>query len=665
MRHNAVNEPIGGRTFQRDREDSSPNGRRRTEEMKFQDRIARLHENTDKLAAAFLEPSKDKRGFICPCGHGSGTSKKKNKNSGDGIRFTREGRWHCFACGHKGDIVEMYQYKYNLPLKQAMDELETMLGVVPDVEPPPERKDNKKSPEWVKAEFNKLSFSPLKADFRGLSMETLAKYGAKGCKAFKNPLYAGTSKGPRAAVVFPTAEDCYFVRALEHKDGELCDKWDVGGKMPFNLKALQSGQPVFLTEGVIDALSIIEAGGEAIGISGTDGIGILCDLLKKTPSPSGLLLAPDNDDAGRQAMDDWGRELDAVGVKYDVVDTVRLYGGQKDANDALCQDKGAFKQRIAEVYASKMQLINPWAAGVSNLVDRVESGAYEPIPTGVAAIDKMLGGGFQKQQTVVLIAPPATGKTSFCQELMEDMARHNKDFTCLYFCFEMAREQLQARSVSRIMREHGHDVSSLDELQGKLGWREGVRLYEQEVGGRVAYYGLGSGLSSSRIEDVEGVISDGLRYNAYTGRPAPFIVLDYLQLIEVEGKEEQEAIKATMARMKGIAVRNDTVVLAIGANNRETNKKGEVSMYGGRGSSSIEYGADIVLCLAETDSLETERTVSSKKLSLVMPKGRFYDPSCRADFEFNGKYSEFVPVDDWGQACGKKESRNCDDLFNL
>jgi replicative DNA helicase len=40
----------------------------------------------------------------------------------------------------------------------------------------------------------------------------------------------------------------------------------------FNAKALQQNNPIFITEGEIDALSIIEAGGEAVGLGGTSNI---------------------------------------------------------------------------------------------------------------------------------------------------------------------------------------------------------------------------------------------------------------------------------------------------------------------------------------------------------------------------------------------------------
>lgn len=632
-------------------------------------RLERLHENTLTLAGAFLEPSKDGKGFICPCGHGKGDARKKGqKNQGDGITFTVEGRWHCFACGHMGDIVELYQYRHGVDFNKAVDELEAMLGFAPVCEPAPKQQQAGKTDEEVINEFEKLTFSPIKQAYRGISPELLAEYGAKGCREFQNPKKAGTYHGPRPAVVFPTSDGRYFVRACEHSDNERTDKWDIGGKRPFNLEALQSGRPVFVVEGVIDAMSIIEAGGEAIGLSGTDGIDKLTEALKESPFPNGLLLAADNDDAGNKAGKTWETKIKAAGVECEILDTKNLFGGAKDANEALQADSDGLKHRIAEILAHKAEIRNPWAAGVDDLVKSVESGNFEPIPTGIKNVDSVLGGGFVAKQLVVLGAEPGKGKTSFVQQLVESMAHDKADFSVLYFCFEMDRGQLQARSISRLLHGMGRDLSALDVMRGKYGWREGVEAYEKETAGKVAYFGLGSGLHTSELEEVLRLMQDGVSYNIRMGRPSPFVVIDYLQLVDVKGKDEQEALKTVMERLKEFAVKNNTVVIGITAHNRESNKNGEVSLYSGRGSSSIEYGADIVLGLAYTELLDNKKledVQNKNQISLVMTKGRFSKQDARADFEFNGKYSEFVPVNLEGRPVGKKDAAAINSLLEL
>lgn len=334
---------------------------------------------------------------------------------------------------------------------------------------------------------------------------------------------------------------------------------------------------------------------------------------------------------------------------------------QKDYDNKLIEEEPA------PSVIRQAEPMNPWAVGMLDLVENVEKGAYQPIPTGVKNFDDLLGGGFMSQWLVTISAPPGEGKSAFSQWLVEQMARNKGDFTALYFCFEMSRPQLQARSIARLLHEHGRELSTLDIMRGAKGWREGVDLYEKETGGRVAYYGMGSGLNDNSLAEMKKIMLEGVKYNASIGRPAPFVVVDYIQLVQVAGKEEQEAIKEVMGSLKKFAVAYNTVVIGVVANNRESNKAREVSMYTGRGSSSLEYGADVCLAIANTDEIGERKPekVDKTKKTLQVTKGRFLEAEKKADFKFNGAYAEFTPLDRWGEPATAKQSREYDSMFNF
>lgn len=621
-----------------------------------------IKQNYFTLATAFLERAKDGKTFVCPaCGRGGNGSSHR-----DGLKLGEGGVFGCFSCHAKGgDIIDLYQLKTGVDYKTAINELGTMAGYLPKVEPP---KTDKKSVEQVRAEFRQLGFTPMQEDYRGISKDLLNEYGVKHCQKFKNPKRAGTFYGERQAVVFPTSGGNYFVRAYEHKTSELCDKWDIGDKVPFNLQALKSGRPVFVVEGVIDALSIIQAGGQAIGLSGTNGIGGLVAALKETSSPMGLLLAADNDDAGTKASAEWLRELKKIGVDCEVVDTAKLFGGKKDANEALQADKDGLRQRIAETYIRKANVINPWAGGITTLMQKVAADAYQPIPTGIKCIDNVLDDGFMVQQLIAIGAPPAMGKTAFCQWLIESMAMNKPDFSAMYICYEMSREQLQARGISRYSHEKGRNFTAKDILRGRAGWADCARMYQQDIGGKVVYMGRGSGLNTNSLKELLRVMQDGLKYRAMIGQPAPFIVVDYLQLVDAGKKDETESLKIIMGALKDFAVKHNTVIIGIMANNRASNKAGGVSMDSGRGSSSLEYGADIVLGLTYTELLDgskAEEVTDKNRRSLATTKGRFFSPDKRADFVFNGAYSMFTPVETLGTPVGKKQGKQINSMLDF
>lgn len=80
-------------------------------------------------------------------------------------------------------------------------------------------------------------------------------------------------------------------------------------------------RPIFLVEGAIDALSIIEAGGRAIGLNSTSNVPKLLEYLKKNRTQRTFCLCLDADKAGREAegkLADGLRELNIAFVTADI-----------------------------------------------------------------------------------------------------------------------------------------------------------------------------------------------------------------------------------------------------------------------------------------------------------------------------------------------------------
>ena len=154
---------------------------------------------------------------------------------------------------------------------------------------------------------------------------------------------------------------------------------------------------------------------------------------------------------------------------------------------------------------------------------------------------------------------------------------------------------------------------------------------------------------------------------------APCVVLDYLQLLEGEPKQEQtEVTKRAVKELKDYAIRYNTVVFVIMANNRESNKSGQASMDSGRDTSAIEYTADTMLQLAYTASIrekkserltpdqilstadEQERQRLKSDVTLRVVKKRNGEPGQSMRFYFDGANSRYTPY-----------SARCDDFARL
>jgi replicative DNA helicase len=197
-----------------------------------------------------------------------------------------------------------------------------------------------------------------------------------------------------------------------------------------------------------------------------------------------------------------------------------------------------------------------------------------------------------------------------------------------------------------------------------------VALYQKEIADKVAYLGLGNGLSTSSLDELVAQIYNGMRYNQAIGRPAPFVFVDYVHLVSVQNKNEFEAVPIVMSRLKKIAMDFNTVVIGIMAQNRESNKAGIVSMFTGRGSGSLEYSGDVMLSLAYTETLDTttkpEEVQDKSKRSIVLTKGRFVGEDSRVDFDFDGKHSNFIPLDSLsGKPASNKENKDLNSLLGL
>lgn len=244
----------------------------------------------------------------------------------------------------------------------------------------------------------------------------------------------------------------------------------------------------------------------------------------------------------------------------------------------------------------------------------IQTEEYRPVRTGVDGIDKALDGGFTRKTLVTLGAAPGMGKTALAQWIFEGMARNGSDV--LYINLEMSREQLIARSLSRMVyNDTGEDVSALSILRG-YKWTEEQRetvgnawkKYREEVAPHFIYNPNTTnhiGLMTDGAEDPTGAgILPTLRRVAEAskkaGKEAPIVCVDYLQIIETSQRDQIEGIKQVISALKGFAIQYNTIVFLVLANNRASNKEGRSDMESSRDTSAIEYSGDVMLGLTYT-----------------------------------------------------------------
>ena len=460
-----------------------------------------------------------------------------------------------------------------------------------------------------------------------------------------------------------------------------------GAEPLFNGSALYSSDIVFVTEGALDAISIAQAGGAAVALNGT-GFSKLIDQLKKKPTAAAIVLCLDNDDAGRTATAAIGAALDEIGA-FCVTGTAAIMGEaqdpqdpeyRKDPNevlqrsgaDALQQavtetaDETRRQYRMAAQAADAERQQRTGAGMVDAFLQAVQTRKYEPMPTGITDIDRAIGGGFIRQQLVLLGAAPGAGKTALAQWIFEGMAKRGT--ACVYLNLEMSREQILARSFARLAARRGHKIRTTTILQG-YNWTDEQRAaimdaageYRDTIAPRMIYNPDGV---TANLDSILAYIEAEAQRAEKAEMPAPCVVLDYLQIVSGEPREDAASvIKRAVSGLKDYAMKHNTLVFVIIAHNRASNSTGAVSMESGRDTSALEYSADLQLALTFTKCLKRDGQKAKspddltdderKEITLRIVKGRFGGMGREVDLHFNGETmtytqtcKDFIEVDE-------------------
>lgn len=601
------------------------------------------------------------RAYECPipdCGSGT----KQHKTGAFNIDPKSNGTtWHCFSCGNGGDIFDLCRLVEGCSEAEARQRIADRYGrgVLASTRQAGQAtaylpiKENRRTPEAVTSP-DAPSTEQVKPDFsKQIDAYAAALKGSEGesylkARGFTPETMARFKLGFDAAghwVTIPyDAAGTYYGRRSTIQREQVHNNLS-GVPVPlFNGEALDAGGVVYVVESPLCAISIEQEGGRAVALAGTSGKQRLLTRLKQTPKLELLVMvvALDNDVPGRAAAADLGKELTERGVMW-VDGTAAIMGNEqdstkpeyrKDINEVLQKDGGAAlragidRARVKALQLAQVVLVErnkhfqrSVVGKIDSFLKAVQDERYKPISTGLAGLDKVLEGGFLRQQLVLLGAAPATGKTAFAQWLFEGMAASGRN-SCLYINLEMSSEQLMARSIARYAAAAGKSITPTQVLKG-YQWTdeqretvfEAAAEYGAAVGDRMIYECRGTDLDS-----ICELMEDEAKYAEGRGQEAPCVVLDYLQIVTsgTERLDAAELIKRTIARLKSYAIRHNTVVFVIMAHNRTSNSAGAVTMESGRDTSAIEYSADCQLGLTFTRCM----TDKGKKPDELEPEER-------------------------------------------
>jgi len=466
-----------------------------------------------------------------------------------------------------------------------------------------------------------------KTDYhRGITLETLNRFKVGYVEKWRHPkapYYAPTS--PR--LIIPTSRHSYLARDTREnltEEQEQYKKSKVGTIRIYNLKALrQAEKPVFIVEGEIDALSVIDVGGEAVGLGSIAYVGRLLAVLNGGDKPKKpLIIALDNEkDPAKQervqaALKRLEKGLDELGIAHC---TANPFGEHKDANEALNSDREAFRAAIAaaeeeaaaleeQELAEGREILQRESAlyALDSFVKEIEESKDRPvIPTGFMALDRILDGGLYSG-LYIIGAVSSLGKTTFALQMADNIAKNGKKV--LVFSLEMARNELIAKSISRLTvledlknnSSTAHAKTTRGVLNGRLykGYSETEKRLIETALAQYGEYAENIWITEGIGDVTVSIIREKVQRFIAVYKETPVVIIDYLQILAPynERYTDKQNTDRAVLELKRITRDLKAPVICISSFNRD-NYTAPVNMAAFKESGAIEYSSDVLIGL--------------------------------------------------------------------
>lgn len=643
----------------------------------------------------YFQPDRSGRGYICPvCGSGSG-------RKGTGIQ-TKDGRhFTCFAggCFTSADIFDIIGVQYGLSsFPEKLDKAAECFGI--DLErdsaplerarTPQNRRSctstgnytpDSKTPQRASqtsytAYFENAAAHIGETDYhRGISVETLRRFGVGYDPAWVSPKGAKESPSPR--LIIPTSPYSYLARHTGSDD----DRYRVRKAGPahiFHESALyEADEPIFVVEGEIDALSIEDAGGTAIGIGGTSGTRLLENAVHTKRPVQPLILLLDDDEAGRKAQKKLASSLEGKCMVLDIY--AELGEGDlfplaaKDANEYLQRDREGFRKWIdgakqwaaAKAAIAEEERVCEYQAAYSDLgrrgafTDGISDSVATPcLPTGFYTLDRLLDGGLY-EGLYVIGAISSLGKTTLVMQIADQIAASGQDV--LIFSLEMGANQLIAKSISRLTYidylVNGGEERYVKTARGITSGERYVRycpaekelirratddFFERIAPHRYVFEGVGDISARDVRERIKAhCVATGHR---------PVVIVDYLQILTPLSERfmsDKQNTDKTVLELKRISRDYKIPLIAVSSFNRMSYDK-PVSMEAFKESGAIEYSSDVLIALQlkgvgskDFDVNEAKRR-DPRRVEAVILKNRDGRTGDKVAFSYKPRFNYFA-----------------------
>ena len=642
--------------------------------------------------------AKGRKTYVCPkCGNGG-------HDSGTGIVFdptsTKPNAYTCFAHGERDtmDIIELWKADKGITdFNEALKGLCNYYGI--ELDEPQEKRNslpyrhnstsaNQPTPTTQKIDIRQYPQEQPKTDYskfiqacndclhsdlqaqnflqsRGISLETADKFQIGYCQNWTHP----TGKTPQKNVIILPSGEGYISRDINPQCMKQYRYMNVEPVGLFNSDFCKSDEPLFVVEGMFDALSVIELGFEATALNSISNKTLFLQELQKQKPNRPIILALDNDEAGQKAQKEL---LQNVPDYVAMADVEYLFDNHKDANESLIADREAFRKRLEFVSSSAVSEFEEWKkerqdeydqstlySYIPQFLENIRQSIYRPpLSTGFQNLDALLDGGLY-EGLYIIGAMSSAGKTSLCLQIADQIAERGHDV--IFFSLEMSRAELLSKSISRLTAllsvdqcgdvrygKHNRDIiqysrwQRYNETEKKI-IMDAVAIYQERPSHNFRV--IESGFDDIGTDFIRATVSDHYRI---TGRK-PLVIVDYLQIlapVDIRATDKQNTDQNVKA-LKRISKEFNIPLMAISSFNRDNYDK-PVSMQSFKESGAIEYCTDVLFGLQYKGQDEKDfdrkkaETKNPLEIELKILKNRNGKKGVKAYFRYYPKYNLFL-----------------------
>lgn len=259
---------------------------------------------------------------------------------------------------------------------------------------------------------------------------------------------------------------------------------------------------------------------------------------------------------------------------------------------------------------------------VTEILEKIQAAKQnlEFLPTGFKELDFALDGGFMRDELIVIGGFTGLGKSYLAGQILYNIAREG--YKTSYMSLEITNSMI----VSRLIGQEAN-VKSIKVLTGSLDTKERDEVLKAE--------GVMQGYEELMdFEDNKYLIADILK-NIKEGN-YDFIVVDFIQNIITQHKDEYSRLSAIALELQKIAKEKHCCILVLSQLSNEVAKRGDGSLLEYKGSGSIATVCDLGFFITRTtDEFEDV-------LTLILKKNRRGSSGLKLEFRFQKEGGKII-----------------------